>query len=105
MTQTMQRFDTFLVASDFYAAVPGPDRKRTIRPYRYRVTFCNEQPEESGCIFTCEVVGGRNEYQVALERDEDGELRWHCTCADAVYRERCCKHIRGLQNLGRPSEN
>ena len=38
-------------------------------------------------------------------RRTDGNLRWHCTCADAVFRgERAphaCKHVRGLQELGR----
>lgn len=52
-----------------------------------------------------DVIGGREVYQIVLERTEDGRLRWHCTCADAVYRgERSahrCKHVRGLQNTGR----
>src|SRR5439155_17995728 len=99
----MQRFDTYLAASTFHAPVPGPDRKRTIRPYLYRLTYCNEDAGEPGCTLACEVVGGRESYQIALERQEDGNLRWHCTCADAVYRERICKHVRGLLGLGRPS--
>ena len=53
---------------------------------------------------TWEVFGGRASYQVALEREWDGGLRWHCTCADAVYRDRVCKHIRGLIALGRPKQ-
>ncbi len=101
----MQRFDTFLAASTFYAPVPGPDRKRTIRPYEYLVTYCCEDPDQVGCTLACEVRGGRMSYQVALEREEDGTLRWHCTCADAIYRSRICKHVRGLQALGRPSDN
>ena len=32
-------------------------------------------------------------------------MRWHCSCADAVYRGESrahqCKHVRGLQALGR----
>jgi hypothetical protein len=53
-----------------------------------------------------EVFGGRLTYQVALEREVGGGLRWHCTCADAVYRgeevaDHRCKHVRGLVALGR----
>jgi predicted nucleic acid-binding Zn finger protein len=44
-------------------------------------------------------------YQIALERDEAGTLRIHCTCADAVFRAedkgRFCKHVRGLLHIGR----
>lgn len=100
----MQRFDTFLAASLFFAPVPGPDRKRIIRPYQYHVTFCNDDSEEPGCLVAWEVTGGRVNYQIALEREESGKLRWHCTCADAVYRGRICKHVRGLLTIGRPSE-
>jgi hypothetical protein len=39
-----------------------------------------------------------------LERDEAGNLRLHCTCADAVFRAeedgRFCKHVRGLLQIG-----
>ena len=35
---------------------------------------------------TWEVSGGRMPYQIALERDDAGSLRIHCTCADAVFR-------------------
>ena len=100
----MQRFDTYLAASTFHAPIPGPDRKRTISPYLYRVTYCNDDGEEPGCALAWEVTGGRISYQIALERVEDGHLRWYCTCADAVYRGRICKHVRGLIGLGRPSE-
>ena len=36
-----------------------------------------------------------------LERKPDGSHRWHCSCADAVYRgeddpRHQCKHVRGL---------
>jgi hypothetical protein len=52
-----------------------------------------------------EVMGGRDIYQVALERLPGGRLRWHCTCADAIFRcdngPHVCKHIRGLQRMGR----
>jgi hypothetical protein len=51
-------------------------------------------------VATWQVVGGREEYQISLERTDEGDLRWHCTCADAVYRAeqagRVCKHVRGL---------
>jgi hypothetical protein len=51
------------------------------------------------------VSGGRLQYQIALERTESGNLHFHCTCADAVYRGenegRFCKHIRGLLQLDR----
>jgi hypothetical protein len=48
-----------------------------------------------------EVTGGRMPYQIALEQTKHGQLRWHCTCADAVFRgeklaDHVCKHIRGL---------
>jgi hypothetical protein len=43
-------------------------------------------------------------YQVALERDERGRHRWHCTCADAIYKAeeqgRVCKHVQGLLEFG-----
>jgi hypothetical protein len=100
----VEQFDTYLAASTFYAPIPGPDRKRTIRPYQYHVTYCNDDPHEPGCVLAWEVAGGRVTYQIALEREENGELRWHCTCADAIYRDRICKHVRGLLGLGRPTE-
>jgi hypothetical protein len=43
-------------------------------------------------------------YQVALERDEAGNLRLHCTCADAIFRGEeqghFCKHVLGLLRIG-----
>lgn len=50
---------------------------------------------------TWEVSGGRLPYQVALERTATGQYRWHCSCADMVYRgednpHHICKHVRGL---------
>jgi hypothetical protein len=81
------------------AELPGPDRKRTPVEYRYRLTYRNPTPTDDGCVMVWEVVGGRLPYQIALERT--GRVtRWHCTCADAVYREDLphhrCKHVRGL---------
>ena len=99
-------FNTYLSASTFFTPVPGPDRKRTIRPYLFHVSYCNPDPKEVGCAMTWEVAGGRLSYQIALERTEDGDLRWHCTCADAIFRAenegRHCKHVKALLSLGRP---
>lgn len=88
------------------ALLPGPDRKRRPRRYVYRLSYRNPEPAAVGCVLTWEVSGGRLSYQVALERDERGNLRLHCTCADAVFRAadegRFCKHLRGLLGLGAP---
>jgi hypothetical protein len=69
-------------------------------PYGYRLTYRNPKSATPGCVMTWEVLGGRLPYQVALERTEDGNLRVHCTCADAIYRAestgRFCKHVQGL---------
>ena len=59
---------------------------------------------EPGCVMTWQVTGGREEYQVAAERADDGHINWHCTCPDAIYHERyrnaChCKHVQGIQAL------
>ena len=52
-----------------------------------------------------EVSGGRLSYQIALECGETGNLRLHCTCADAIFRAeeegRFCKHVLGLLDFGR----
>src|SRR5438270_1016976 len=81
--------------------LPGPDRKRSQSLYHYRITYRNPEPVEPGCLMTWEVSGGREPYQVSLEHTPAGEFRWHCSCADAVYRgedhpEHMCKHVRGL---------
>jgi hypothetical protein len=85
--------------------LPGPDRKRSQRPYCYRLTHQNPDPGSVGCALLWEVTGGRMPYQIALERLEDGSLRLHCTCADAVYRAedqgRFCKHVEGLIEVSR----
>lgn len=87
------------------AELPGPTRRRTPSPYRYVLSYCTDDARAIGCLCTWEVIGGRMEYQVALEREESGTLRYHCTCADAVYRgedrPHQCKHVRGLLALGR----
>ena len=84
--------------------LPGPDKKRKPAPYLFRVTYRNPDPSEPGCVMTWNVTGGREEYQIAVERTDDGYLYWHCTCPDAVYHGENrdvyrCKHIHGLQAL------
>lgn len=84
--------------------LPGIDRKRSLSLYQYRVTYRNPDPTEPGCAMTWEVSGGRLPYQIAAERLDDGEIKWHCTCADAVYRgenhpEHVCKHVQGLLEM------
>jgi hypothetical protein len=89
----------------FETLLPGPTRKRTRSRYSFRLSYRNPRPGTPGCALLWEVVGGREPYQVALERDKSGDLRWHCTCADAIYRgedaPHLCKHVRGLQQLGK----
>lgn len=88
-----------------FTNLPGPTRKRVPSPYCYRLVHENSDPQAVGCALLWDVMGGREIYQVALERDEHGRLHWHCTCADSVYRgerrSHCCKHVRGLQTVGR----
>jgi hypothetical protein len=81
--------------------LPGADRKRSPGLYCYRVTYRNAESQEPGCVMTWEVTGGRTTYQIALERLLPGRMKWHCTCADAVYRTEVnpnhrCKHVTGL---------
>src|SRR5262249_48157200 len=89
--------------------LPGPDRKRSETLYTYRLTYRNPDTAEPGCAFIWEVSGGRSAYQIALERDQGGNLRLHCTCADAVFRAeeqgRFCKHVHGLLQLGQQADN
>lgn len=91
-----------------YTILPGPSRRRTRAPYLFRLTYRSALPGDPGCALLWEVRGGRLPYQIALERSSDGGLRWHCTCADAVYRgeddpNHRCKHVRGLLGAGRPA--
>jgi hypothetical protein len=85
--------------------LPGPDRKRSARSYSYRVTYRNPDRDAAGCVLLWHVAGGRMGYQIALERDDNGNLQLHCTCADAVFRaepeNRFCKHVRGLLEFNR----
>src|SRR5262245_56872603 len=88
-----------------FTSLPGPTRKRLPSPYCYRLTYENPETSQPGCLLLWDVMGGRDIYQIALERAENGQLHWHCTCADAVYRgerrAQPCKHVRGLQEQGR----
>jgi hypothetical protein len=90
---------------EYTTLLPGPTRKREPAPYSFRLTYRNPRTGAPGCVLLWEVNGGRVAYQIALERSDRGELRWHCSCADAVYRgedaPHVCKHVRGLQALGR----
>jgi len=94
--------ETLPPAAVFLRQLPGPDRKRTPAWYRYSILYRNADAAQSGCAMTWEVHGGRDEYQISLERTARGERIWHCTCADAVYHEQeanspnLCKHVRGL---------
>jgi hypothetical protein len=81
--------------------LPGAHRKRSPGLYCYRVTYRNSDGNGSGCVMTWEVTGGRTAYQLALERITPGQMKWHCTCADSVYRgdvdpNHLCKHVTGL---------
>ena len=82
--------------------LPGKDRKRLPAAYSYRVVYRGPDPAAAGCVMTWLVGGGRQTYQVALERTPAGGLQWHCTCADAVYRgddrPHTCKHVAGLKD-------
>jgi len=88
----------------YLTILPGPDRKRSPGLYHYRLVHRSPHPDQPGCVGQWEVLGGRMSYQVALERDDAGRHRWHCTCADAVYRAeeqgRVCKHVQGLLDFG-----
>ncbi len=105
ITTKKKKLRTSLLANVVYTLLPGPTRKRTDSPYRYRLIYRNATPCETGCVLLWEVAGGRMAYQVALERQENGRLAWHCTCADATYRgsftRHECKHIQGVKALGR----
>lgn len=90
-----------------FTLLPGPTRKRADTTYCYRLTYHNPNDTDIGCVMTWEITGGRLAYQIAVEREETGTLRLHCTCADAVYRGEeeghTCKHVRALLAFGTPS--
>jgi hypothetical protein len=85
--------------------LPGPGRRRSGKPYMYALTYRNPNPRAAGCVMTWEVRGGRQVYQIAIERDRAGRLHFHCTCADAVFRGdqegHRCKHVRGFLDATR----
>ena len=85
-------------------SLPGPERRRQPSAYRYRLIYVNSE-SQSGCQRQWEVLGGRQPYQIALEKDPRGNLHLHCTCADAIFRKdnegRFCKHVLGLLELGK----
>ena len=95
--------------SKLFTFLPGPDRKRSRSKYGYRLTYRNPNRAVPGCVMSWDVMGGRMPYQIALERSEEGNLRIHCTCADAIYRAedegRFCKHVHGLLQLGRSTDD
>src|SRR5690348_2274553 len=87
--------------------LPGPNRKRVQGLYQYRPIYRHPDPEAEGCVVLWQVTGGRQTYQIALQRDERKRLHWHCTCADAVYRgesaaSHVCKHVQGLLAFAPP---
>ena len=92
------------VVAVLHTELPGPDRKRQPKDYRYRLAYRNPDPDAIGCVMLWEVRGGRTPYQIAIERDERGLMQAHCTCADAVFRAeaegRFCKHVRGFLQSG-----
>lgn len=105
MRPTFSLPNPLLASGELLASLPGPTRKREPSPYRYRLTYRNPQPREPGCVLLWDVSGGREAYQIALERQTSGTLCWHCTCADAVYRgedaPHTCKHVFGLWSIFR----
>ena len=104
MNELTQRTDDDSSRAMLIAPLPGPDRKRTEAMYSYRLVYRQPQADAEGCLMLWRVSGGREDYQVALERDDRFVLRWHCTCAEHIYRgekiaNHFCKHIRGLQSF------
>lgn len=83
------------------AILPGPNRQRRPTRYAYCVRYRNPDPRQPGCLITWDVLGGRDDYQIAAEWTLDNRIAWHCTCPDAIFRgsrhpARFCKHIHGL---------
>ncbi|MFQ3650398.1 MAG: hypothetical protein SNJ75_08705 [Gemmataceae bacterium] len=104
MTAAVHRNRPLLPDTVVFATLPGPSRKRLQSPYCYRLTYRAEDIHTPGCVLMWDVLGGREIYQIALERLASGGLHWHCTCADAIFRGKgrhLCKHIRGLILQGR----
>ena len=107
MLASLPAGDSRFATPILFRLLPGPSRQRIASPYGYRLTYRNPESAAPGCVMTWEVSGGRLLYQIALERDPAGNLRLHCTCADAIFRGevegRFCKHLLGLLELGRPA--
>ena len=104
MTETVESQNSFMLVT---MILPWPSRKRVPAHYHFRVNYRNPTPDEPGCVATWEVVGGRDAYQVALERTENHDHIWHCTCPDSVYRHAgACKHVDALidhyETIGNP---
>ncbi|HLW64399.1 MAG TPA: hypothetical protein VKS79_03700 [Gemmataceae bacterium] len=96
-----KQFDVDGANAVLITMLPGPNRKRVQGLYQYRLIYRHPEPEAEGCLVLWQVTGGRQVYQIALQRDERKRLHWHCTCADAVYRgektmNHVCKHVKGL---------
>ena len=83
--------------------LPGITRKRLPHVYQFRRTFTRSPGDDTTCLATWDVLGGREPYQIASEQTSNGDVLWQCTCADAVYRGKTpyyrCKHVRGLLEL------
>jgi hypothetical protein len=104
MTNPVRENRILLPETVLFTTLPGPSRKRLESAYCYRLRYRAKEPHLPGCVLLWDVMGGRDIYQVALERLEGGGLRWHCTCADAIFRgsdRHVCKHVRGLMSHGR----
>lgn len=81
----------------------GPTRRQGQVPYLFHLIYRASGTKHLGCVLLWMIQGGREPYQIALERTEYGQMIWHCTCADFVYRrnrEGChCKHVNALAAL------
>jgi hypothetical protein len=97
------------VVAMLHTELPGPDRKRLPKDYRYRLAYRNLKRNAVGCIMLWDVHGGRSPDQIAIERNEQGHIVPHCTCADAVFRghlhNHVCKHVRGILQLRRTANS
>ncbi len=84
--------------------LPGPNRQRRPTRYEYRVRYRNPDLHRPSCLMIWDVLGGRDNYQIAAERTIDNRIAWHCTCPDAIFRgsrhpTHFCKHVHGLFTL------
>ncbi len=83
--------------------LPGVTRKRLPHVYQFRKTYTRTPACDTSCLATWDVLGGREVYQIASEQTSNGDVLWHCTCADATFRGKTryyrCKHVSGLLAL------